>query len=85
MRKWIAGLIRDWHRSRAGRLSVKVAQKFLKDNDAVDLSEFNSIADAAAESLAKHEGDLWLFGLTTLSDAAAKALGKHEGSVSREL
>ena len=52
-------------------LTLKVAQKFLQGNDAVDLSEFNSIADAAAEALAKHEGNLWLSGLTTLSDATS--------------
>ena len=61
------------------KLTLEVAQEFLKDNDAVHLWEFNSIGDAAAESLAKHEGNLDLSGLTTLSDAAAKALGKHNG------
>ena len=35
-------------------LTLKVAQKFLQDNGAVDLSKFNSIADAAAEALGKH-------------------------------
>ena len=63
-------------------LTLKVAQKFLQDNDAVDLREFNSIADAAAEALAEHEGSLRLTGLTTLSDAAlAEALAKHEGDL----
>ena len=37
-------------------LTLKDAQKFLQDNDAVDLSEFISIADAAAEALAKKRG-----------------------------
>ena len=62
-------------------LTLKVAQKFLQDNDAVDLSKFKSIAAAAAEALGKHEGDLVLSGLTTLSAAAAKALAKHEGDL----
>ena len=47
-------------------LTLKVAQKFLQDNDAVELSKFKSIADAAAEALGKHEGYLNLNGLTTL-------------------
>ena len=62
-------------------LTLKVAQKFLKNNDAVDLSEFISIADAAAEALAKHKGWLDLSGLKTLSDAAAKALAKLKGNL----
>ena len=62
-------------------LTLEVAREFLKDNDAVGLSKFNSIADAAAEALAKHKGNLDLSGLTTLSDAAAKALAKHEGDL----
>ncbi len=66
-------------------LTLKVAQKFLQDNDAVDLSKFKSIAAAAAEALGKHEGDLVLSGLTTLSAAAAEALAKHKGSLSNEL
>ena len=46
-----------------------------------DLHKFSSIEDAAAESLAKRKGNLYLSGLTSLSDAAAEALGKHEGSL----
>ena len=60
-------------------LTLEVAQEFLKDNDAVRLSKFNSIADAAAVALAKNEIYLYLRGLTTLSDAAAEALGKIKG------
>ena len=59
-------------------LTLQDAQKFLQHNNAVNLSEFKSIADAAAEALAKHKGTLWLDGLTTLSDAAAEALAKHK-------
>ena len=37
-----------------------------------------NLSDAAAASLAKQEGDLYLNGLTSLSDAAAASLAKHE-------
>ena len=46
-----------------------------------DLHEFSSIEAAAAESLAKRKGTLYLSGLTSLSDAAAEALGKHQGTL----
>ena len=37
-------------------LTTEIAERFLDDNDSVDLSEFTSIEDAAAQALAKHEG-----------------------------
>jgi hypothetical protein len=57
-------------------LTKEVAEQFLADEDSVDLSEFTVIEDVAAESLSKHEGELYLSGL---SDAAAESLSKHEG------
>ena len=61
-------------------LTVEIAEKFLADNDSVDLSQFTSIEDAAAEALGKNRGGpLFLNGLTSLSDTAAEALAKHEG------
>ena len=33
-----------------------------------------TLSEGAAKALARHEGDLHLYGLTTLSDEAAKAL-----------
>ena len=62
-------------------LDEEVAQSFLEDPDSVDLGDFTSITDAAAEVLSKHKGELALFGLTELSDAAAEALSKHEGEL----
>ncbi len=65
-------------------LTKEIAKQFLEDEDsAVDLSEFTAIEDAAAESLSKHEGELYLdlSGLTSLSDAAAKSLSKHEDNL----
>ncbi len=51
-------------------LTKELAKQFLEDEDsAVDLSEFTAIEDAAAKSLGKHEGVLYLSGLTSLSDA----------------
>ena len=60
-------------------LTREIAERFLEDEDSVDLEEFTAIEDVAAESLSKHEGDLDLDGLTSLSDAAAESLSKHEG------
>ena len=61
------------------RLTKEIAEQFLADEKAVDLSEFTEVDDDAAESLSKHERD-WLFlnGLTSLSDAAAESLSKHK-------
>ena len=48
-----------------GLLTVEIAEKFLADNDSVDLSQFTSIEDAAAEALGKNRGGpLFLNGLT---------------------
>ena len=67
-------------------LTKNIAKQFLEDEDsAVDLGEFTAIEDAAAESLSKHEGDLYLNGLTSLSDAAAESLSKCEGELSLDL
>ncbi len=60
-------------------LTQKIAKQFLADEDSVGLSEFTSIEDAAAQTLAKHKRTLGLSGLTSLSDAAAESLAKHEG------
>ena len=63
-------------------LTKEIAEQFLTDEDSVDLDyEFTTIEDAAAESLSKHEGSLFLRGLTELSDAAAESLSKHEGNL----
>ena len=38
-----------------------------------------NLSDLTAEYLARHNGDLWLDGLTELSDVAARAFSKHKG------
>jgi hypothetical protein len=55
-------------------LTKEIAEKFLADEESVDLSEFTAIEDEAAKSLSKHKGDLWLEGIEELSDEAAKGL-----------
>jgi hypothetical protein len=67
-------------------LTYEIAQEFIEavygDNEFEYIydDQFDTIDDAAAEALAKHEGELSLNGLTQLSDAAAKALAKHQGN-----
>jgi len=58
-------------------ITLEIAEQFLKNPEVTDLSEFVTLSDAAAESLGKHNGWLYLNGLTSLSDAAAESLGKH--------
>ncbi len=62
-----------------GKLTKKIAERFLADPDSVYLWGFTAVEDDAAESLGKHEGELQLNGLTSLSDVAAESLSKHEG------
>ena len=60
-------------------LTKEIAEQFLGDPDGVELDEFTSIEDEAAESLSKLQGWLSLNSLTELSDAAAESLSKHKG------
>ena len=60
-------------------LTKEIADEWIADEDSHDLCEFEAIDDAAAESLSKHEGYLYLNSLKELSDAAAESLGKHKG------
>jgi len=69
----------DTHGELVAAIDCEVAQRFLEDEDSIDLSAASSINDVAAEALSKHEGELCLDGLTELSDTAAEALSKHEG------
>jgi hypothetical protein len=64
-----------------GKLTKKIAERFLADPDSVYLWGFTAVEDDAAESLGKHEGELQLNGLTSLSDVAAESLSKHEGEL----
>jgi predicted DNA-binding WGR domain protein len=62
-------------------ITQAIAEKFLKDEDSVDLTGFTSIEDDAAQALAQHKGELWLNGLTSLSDGAAQALAQRKGDI----
>ena len=56
-------------------LTLSIAKKFLEDENAVDVSDFNCITVEAAEAFAKHKGDdLSLEGLTSLSDSHSSPL-----------
>jgi hypothetical protein len=44
----------------------------------VGLNGLTELSDAAAKSLGKHEGDLYLNGLTKLSDSAARGLAHKQ-------
>ena len=69
------------HGELVAAIDCEVAQRFLEDEDSIDLSAASSINDVAAEALSKHEGELCLNGLTKLSDVAAEALSKHKGDL----
>ena len=54
------------------------------EGQALNLPYLTELSDVAAESLAKHKGELHLasFGdLTELSDAAVESLSKHQGKI----
>lgn len=42
------------------KITENIAEQFLKDDDSVDLQPYTSKDDAAAESLSKHDGDVYL-------------------------
>lgn len=64
-----------------GVIDVEVAKQFKEGFFPHDLSKFNKIEDKAAEELSKHEGKIFLNGLTKLSDDAAECLSKHVGEL----
>jgi hypothetical protein len=56
---------------------VAVGQELPKNTDEIEM-----LTPEAAETLAEHEGNLLLNGLTTISAEAAEALAKHWGYLS---
>jgi uncharacterized protein YxjI len=62
-------------------LTVEVAEQFLEDQYSVNLSEFTSIEEEAADVLSNYESYIVLDGLTELSDKAAENLSKHKGAL----
>jgi len=59
-------------------IDEKIAQDFVNDPDAVDLSGATSVTDEAAKILAGYEGCINLFSLADISEGAAKALAGHK-------
>jgi len=55
--------------------------KEIQGGDFSNSNELTFITPLIAEHLSKHEGNLFLSGLTTLSDSAAEHLSKHEGDL----
>lgn len=62
-------------------LTLEIAERFLKNNNSVDLDQFTYIEESAGEALSKHKGSLSLRGITTLSKAAASSLARAEPSL----
>lgn len=61
-------------------LAKEIAEQFLEDNGSVDLGEFDSLENSAAEVLAGyHDGELYLNGLRSLSKSSAQHLSFPEG------
>ena len=54
-----------------GLLTVEIAEQFWADTSSGNLSQYTSIEDAAAEALAKHEGDIY-FNHDQLPPSASK-------------
>lgn len=62
------------------KITKEIAEKFLINNNSVDLDKYTVLEDAsAAELLSQVKGELFLLGLETLSDDAALALSKYSG------
>lgn len=57
------------------------AAKLLIGSKDLDLTGLKTLSAGAAESLAQHNGSLYLGGLTEISDEVAQALSKHQGSL----
>ena len=60
-------------------LTQEIAKQFLKDEGSVDLWEYTSLDDDAAQLLAKHEGELDLTGLLNVSESNIQILARHNG------
>jgi hypothetical protein len=62
-------------------ITKEIAQRYLKDSSAVDLSAFTRLDDKAADVLGRSDCWLHLSGVTHLSDAAAKSLAGCKGGL----
>jgi len=57
-----------------------LVEKLMGKNETIVLNVV-SISDKVAQELSKHNGDLWLRGITAISDSTAEALAKHRGKL----
>jgi len=62
-------------------LTKEIAEQFLGDPDGVELDEFTSIEDEAAEVLSKHQGELCLIECRFISTSAIELLSRRTGSL----
>lgn len=62
-------------------LTSSLAEQYLTNDNSLDLAEFTSIHDVAAEILAEVEGILNLSGLASLTDEAAHGLSRCAGGL----
>lgn len=62
-------------------LTLQIAKEFLKDPDAFDLRDYETLSDEAAAVIADYEDSLYLSGLTQLSAKSADALSRHKGYI----
>ena len=60
--------------------NINIWQEIKQDNLA-NISKITYITPGIAQILSKHQGDLYLRGLTTLSDIAAEHLSNHQGTL----
>ena len=66
----------------AAALAVQAEESHsLRRRPLKELTGLKHLSDAAARSLSKHDGGLYLSGLESLSDAAAQSLSKHKGDL----
>jgi len=65
----------------SGTITLKLAQKFLKNKKSVRLDKYTGIHNDAAEFLSRYRGWLPLCNLIELSDEAAEFLSNHQGSL----
>ena len=69
-------------------LTTEIAEQFLQDHESVDLDDFATISEAAAEILIKFDGDmghgqgsLYIDGLKSISKSVAEILSQCKGSL----
>lgn len=60
-------------------LTKKIADQLIDGDESVDMSEYTTLDEDAAEVLCEYYGDLGLSGLTEISENVAEILSQHQG------